>query len=91
MNLEALEQTSLPRILTYLLRVKRASRSDLKNNIRASQQAIYNALPILLRNGLIEERQSDTFPFRIEVTLTEKGRRVAALLAEIEKIMKEEE
>jgi len=87
--LKALEQTSLPRILVYLLKKGRASRTDLKKDIDASQQAIYNALPILLEHGLIREIQSNSFPFKIEIELTDKGREVAKRLSEIEDIMKD--
>ena len=86
--LKALEQTSLPRILVYLLKKGRASRTDLKRDIDASQQAIYNALPILLEHGLIRELQSNSFPFKIEIELTKKGRLVAEHLAEIDKILR---
>lgn len=86
--LKALEQTSLPRILVYLLEKGRASRTDLKRDVEASQQAIYNALPLLLKNGLVEEIQSTSFPYKIEIELTEKGRKVAEHLIEIEKILR---
>jgi len=88
-GLDALEQTALPRILVYLLRKKKASRTDLKNDIDASQQAIYNSLPILKKCGLINEISEEVFPRRKLITLTEKGMRVAEHLAEIEKILME--
>ncbi|RLG40324.1 MAG: conjugal transfer protein [Thermoproteota archaeon] len=89
-ELDALEQTALPRILVYLLKKGKASRTDLKNNIDASQQAIYNSLPILKRYGLIEEISETVFPRRKLITLTDKGQRVAEHLVEIEKILVKE-
>jgi len=86
-KLGTLEQTSLPRILVYLLKKEKASRTDLKNNINASQQAIYNSLPILLKEGLIEEAAEEVFPRRRLIFLTEKGRAVAEHLVEIERIL----
>jgi len=86
-KLNALEQTALPRILVYLLRKGKASRTDLKNNIDASQQAIYNSLPILKKHELIEETTEASFPRRKLITLTDKGRRVAEYLVGIEKIL----
>jgi len=85
--LKTLEQTSLPRILVYLLEKGRASRTELKRDITASQQAIYRAIPLLQRNGLIKEIQSDGFPYKIEIELTQKGRLVAEHLVEIERLL----
>ena len=82
-----LEQTSLPRILEYLLEKHKASRTDLKNNIEASQQAIYNALPLLKNNGLVKETKGKDFPYKVEIELTEKGRKIAEHISEISKLV----
>lgn len=82
-KLKFLEQTTLPRILIYLLETEKASRTDLVRNIQGSQGAIYNALPILLEKGLIEEKTSEGFPRRINIWLTEKGKKVATPLISI--------
>ena len=73
--------------MVYLLRKRKASRTDLKNDIDASQQAIYNSLPTLKKCGLINEISEEVFPRRKLITLTEKGVKVAEHLAEIEKIL----
>jgi len=81
-----LEKRAALQILLYLLNGG-ASRTDLRKNIDASVDAIYSALSILLKLGLIKEETLEKFPFSVVVKLTEKGRRIAALLAEIEKIL----
>ena len=72
-----------------MLKAKRASRTELRKNIEASVSAIYSALPKLKRLRLIDEGSKETFPFTVEVSLTEKGRRIAKHLAEIEAILAE--
>jgi DNA-binding MarR family transcriptional regulator len=86
-KIEALEQTTLPRIMIYLYREKKASRTDLRNGIKGSQAAIYKALPLLKENGLIEEGKPSGFSRRIDIWLTEKGKKVAEKLIELEKIL----
>jgi DNA-binding MarR family transcriptional regulator len=68
-----LEQTSLPRILVYLKDHKKASRTDLKEGIDASQQPIYRALGLLYGAKLIEELTPEGSPRRKDVQLTAKG------------------
>jgi len=89
MSMAELEQTTALRILIHLLKKKKASRTDLRKNIDASVSAIYNALPKLKTLKLIDEDSKETFPFTVEVFLTQKGRRVAGHLAEIEGILAE--
>jgi DNA-binding MarR family transcriptional regulator len=81
--LKFLEQTTLPRIMVYLLEKNKASRSDLIHNIQGSQRAIYNALPILKKNRFISEKTSDGFPRRKDVWLTDRGKTVAKSLAKL--------
>jgi len=75
-------------ILLYLRDKKVATRTDLRENISSSLDAMYSAIPILIDLGLVRQRkQSERFPFQVEIELTDKGRRVAEHLAEIEKIL----
>jgi DNA-binding HxlR family transcriptional regulator len=55
--------------------------------MRKSQ--IYNTLPKLKKLRLIHEESKETFPFTVEVSLTQKGRRVAEHLTKIESILAE--
>jgi len=89
MSISDLEQTTAIRILLYLLRRDTASRTDLRRDIDASVAAIYNALPKLRKLGLIKEEGKESFPFTIHVSLTEKGKKVAERLAEIDRILTE--
>ncbi len=86
-KLEVLEQTSLPRILVYLKKKGKASRTDLRNNIHASQGAIYNALRLLVENNLIEENMPSGYERRKEVNLTEKGNKVVSILEKLEGLL----
>jgi len=90
MTITELEQTTALRIILHLYKQNKASRTDLRKNIEASTAAIYNALPKLRKLGLIEEAREGAFPFTVEVTLTEKGKKVASHLFEIEKILTRE-
>jgi len=83
-----LEQTTLPRILVHLSKKGEATRTDLKRSIDASQQAIYNALPLLKENNLIKETTDERFPFAVKISLTEKGKKVAEYLIKIEEMLK---
>jgi len=87
MAIAELEQTTAIRMMLYLYKEKKASRTDLRKNIDASTAAIYNALPKLKKLGLIEETKEKAFPFTVEVKLTEKGKKVACHLLEVEKIL----
>ena len=89
MSIAELEQTTALRILTHLLRAEKASRTELRKNIDASVSSIYNALPKLKKLRLIDEESKETFPFTVEVSLTEKGRSVAEHLARIEVVLAE--
>jgi len=82
-----LEQTTLPRITLFLKVKGKASRLDLKTAIQGSQVAIYNALEILLREQIIEELPPTKGLNRIDVTLTEKGKKFAEGLEALEKLL----
>jgi len=87
MSLSKLEQTAALRILALLHKKERASRTDLRQQIQASIDAIYNAVPKLKDLGLINEESREKFPFTVEISLTQKGRRVAELVVDIEKML----
>lgn len=82
-----LEQTSLPRIVLFLNKNKKAHRVLLKQGIHASQSAIYRALDILKENELIDETEPSGFMRRKEVWLTEKGKSIAGVLEKLEALL----
>ena len=72
-KLSDLEQTTLLRIVIYLSIKERASISDMKNDIKASQDAIYRARNCLKKHKLIEKGLPQGSARRIDYWLTEKG------------------
>ena len=87
MSILELEKTGVLQILVYLFKRKKATRTDLRRDIRAAMETIYSSLEVLYRLNLVEEKKQSSFPFTKEVHLTEKGMKVAEHLAEIEKIL----
>lgn len=88
MSLVDLEKVAALQILAYVSVKRAATRTDLRSNTRGVMETIYSALKVLDGLGLIKEKESARFPFTKEVYLTEKGRRIAERLVEIEKILK---
>lgn len=85
-KLEILEQTSLPRILVYLLKGS-VSQTDLNKDISASQGAIYKALDILEQHGFIIITPPSGVRRRKDVALTDKGKRLAEALQQFEELL----
>ena len=61
--------------------------SDIVSFGKMNRQTVYNNLRILLSLGLITEKREEGFPPRRLISLTEKGRKVAEKLEEIEVIL----
>ena len=87
MSLADLEQTAALRTLTFLHKTRKATRTQLIKAVNASTSSLYNALSKLKKLGLIQEKKEKTFPFTVEITLTQKGERVAGQLVTIEKVL----
>jgi len=91
-KLKTLEQTGALEILVFLLKNKRSRITEtlefLREN-RIGQTAMYNALKVLKREGLIEDTV-EGFPKTRYLTLTEKGRKVAEKILEIKEILEKE-
>ena len=87
-KLGSLEQTGALRLLVTLLKNDALPVSELIKVVGCSQHALYNAIETLLEAGLIYEAHEKSFPRRRIFRLTEKGRKVAEKLLEIEEIMK---
>ena len=88
--LSELESRATLRILVTLLITGPLSFSELANKVGSSNVTIYNALKRLKKVDLIAEEREEDFPRRRLISLTEKGRKIAKLLVEIEKILSEE-
>jgi len=84
-KMESLEQTGSIRIMLFLNKKGAVTLTDIKGGVNCSLSAIYNALRKLRDAGLIQEELEETFPRRRLISLTEKGRKVAEKLEEIEK------
>ncbi|MDH7509376.1 MAG: hypothetical protein QHH00_08330 [Methanomassiliicoccales archaeon] len=89
--LEILENTYALRILVVLKRKGPLFRSILYNLISKSTGAPRIRVDELIEAGLLEEKISTVPPFTKTVSLTEKGKKVAEKVAEIEEILREEE
>ncbi|MCX7914575.1 MAG: MarR family winged helix-turn-helix transcriptional regulator, partial [Thermodesulfovibrionales bacterium] len=61
--------------------------SDIVSIGRMNRQTVYNNLRILLNLGLVVEKREEGFPPRRLISLTEKGRKVAEKLEEIERVL----
>ncbi|MEM3580933.1 MAG: winged helix DNA-binding protein [Candidatus Bathyarchaeia archaeon] len=85
--MEPLEQTGSIRILLFLSKKGATTLTEIKDNVNCSLSAIYNALRKLKDAGLIQEELEKEFPRRRLVSLTDKGRKVAEKLEEIERIL----
>lgn len=86
-GLDLLEQKSACRVLVYLLENDSSTISDILNKGDFSQTSLYNALRKLKDADLIQEELEKEFPRRRLISLTEKGKKVAEKLEEIEKLL----
>jgi len=89
MRLAVLEKRAICQILGYLLTVSEGTRTDLRDNVDASLRSIYSSIPILKKEGLVIEDVKEEFPFKVTLKLSDKGKRIANHLNEIDKILVE--
>jgi DNA-binding MarR family transcriptional regulator len=71
-------------LMITLLKYGRLSLLELREKSDLSNQTVYNNVKRLLEMGLIQEELEETFPRRRLISLTEKGKKVAEKLEEIE-------
>ncbi|MEM4202946.1 MAG: winged helix-turn-helix transcriptional regulator [Candidatus Methanomethylicaceae archaeon] len=74
-------------ILIVLLRYGEMIMSDIIVIAHLSRQAVFNNVRDLLEIGLVAEKREEGFPPRCLISFTDKGRKVAEKLEEIEKIL----
>lgn len=85
-----LEQRGCLHVILYLADKSEAvSLTDLVRNLEITQDPIYKTLPILTLLKLVQETHEKEFPRRRLFRLTQKGRKVAEKLRELEKILAE--
>jgi len=87
-ELSLIEHRGSYQILLFLMKRETAYFTELKESLEAGQHSIYSAIKDLLYVGLVEEERVHPFNKRV-FQLTEKGKKVAELLAEIEKILQD--
>ena len=64
------------------------SRTKLIGNAAMGKQAVYTALRVLQQLGLVKEERRKGFPNVVLTRLTEKGKRVAKRVGEVEGILR---
>lgn len=74
-------------LLITLLKHDRLSLNELREKSELSNQTVYNNAKRLVEMGLIQEELEKEFPRRRLISLTEKGRKVAEKLEEIERVL----
>jgi len=84
-----LEKYGIATILYLLGKNNSMKISDIQKVLKQNTRYLYKALEIMSENGLIKVSKETTFPFTKTVKLTDKGRRVADLLSEIERVLEE--
>ncbi len=89
-TLHLLEKAGAIEFLLYLYENGETNFTNAVRSLKTGQAALYSAVSRLLEAGLILEERGDVFPFTRKFKLTDRGRRVAMLLAEIEKILRGE-
>jgi DNA-binding PadR family transcriptional regulator len=83
------KQAGALELLVILLEDGTLDKGEIVGKLKRSTTTVYNALRLLKKARLINEFEADSFPYRKDVSLTEKGRRVAEHLVEVEKILGE--
>lgn len=84
------QQMGCLELLRLLLKNEKLWKREIVSKLNRSPQVAYSALRVLKKLDLITQVDAKTFPYRKDVSLTEKGRRVAEYLVEVEKILGEE-
>ena len=88
--MKVLNRSKSPEILILLLREEKLSLSDINYKLKTGAATVSKRVSELKEAKLITEKRYTDFTRKREFTLTEKGRKVAALLLEIKKVLEEE-
>jgi predicted transcriptional regulator len=73
--------------IVYLKEKEKSAISEIFKSVQGSQGAKYSALKLLNENKIIEQTAPQGRNRRITISLTEKGKKIAEHLTEIEKIL----
>ncbi|MGD6852897.1 MAG: hypothetical protein ACQCN6_12635 [Candidatus Bathyarchaeia archaeon] len=83
------ELTAIIRFLLYLKKHPNAGISEIINGTPAGQRAIYSAKDYAQKNRLIEITMKTTSPYGPQYSLSDKGKKVATYLEEIQKLLEQ--
>jgi DNA-binding MarR family transcriptional regulator len=76
-------------ILLYLISIKEGvAVKEIYEGMKLSPNSVTQALNKLLNEGFLVEKREEVFPRRILIYLSEKGRKIAQLLLQIQEIIK---
>jgi DNA-binding MarR family transcriptional regulator len=89
LHLLLFEQAAAMELLLVLVGHDRLKLSEIIRKVDRPQATIYRAIPKLRELGLIYDVTTD-YPVKRLLALTEKGRRIAEKLADVESILREE-
>jgi predicted transcriptional regulator len=81
------ELTAIVRFLLYVKSHPKAGITEIIKGTPAGQRAIYSAKDYAEKNKLIETTLKTTSPYGPQYSLTEKGKKVAVYLEEIQKLL----
>jgi DNA-binding PadR family transcriptional regulator len=85
------QQMGCLELLRLLLKEGTLWKRQIVSKLNRSPEVAYGALEVLNRLGLITEVEQNAFPYRKDVSLNDRGRRVAEHLLEIEKVLSQSE
>jgi len=81
------ELTAVIRLAIYLYKNPGSNTTRILKSLSAGQKAFYSAKKFLEENGLLETNTQQNLPLSPLYSLSEKGKRIAKHLIEIEKIL----
>jgi len=89
MKITELEGYGFIRLLLFLKEKNEVKISEIPKLVNMSSRTLYRIIDKMKKLNLIESKKQEVFPFSNVLCLTDKGRRVADLLSEIERVLEE--
>ncbi|MCW4018065.1 MAG: hypothetical protein NWF00_05235 [Candidatus Bathyarchaeota archaeon] len=81
------ELTAIVRFLLYIKRHPKSGITEIIKGTPAGQRAIYSAKEYAQENKLIDITMKTTIPYGPQYSLSDKGKKVASYLEEIQKLL----